>query len=296
TTKALPVAEAITPKWLPTFLPWVSVEAGTYRINKTRSFTENYDDPNESCEKVAKLYSGYLSEYDLPQTYHDYENNPKEYVLSTIQTILRANTHVMDIFNSPIDQLAEQFRITTEAMREMQEWQVINNTEFGLVNCVANSMKIQPRSGRPTPNDLDELISKVWKKPAIFLAHPRAIAAIGRECTRRGVPPVTINILGSPFVTWRGVPIVPCDKLMVSPNETTNILLMRVGEKEQGVIGLHQPGIPDESTIPSLSIKFAGIDHRGVSAYLMNLYFSVAVLAEDALGMLENIDIGRYDD
>jgi hypothetical protein len=50
-------------------------------------------------------------------------------------------------------------------------------------------MKIKPRAGAPTPDDLDELIAKVWKEPAFFLAHPRAIAAFGRECTRRGVPP-----------------------------------------------------------------------------------------------------------
>jgi len=29
----------------------------------------------------------------------------------------------------------------------------------------------------------------VWKQPAFFLTHPEGIAAFGRECTRRGVPP-----------------------------------------------------------------------------------------------------------
>ncbi len=31
----------------------------------------------------------------------------------------------------------------------------------------------QPRYGVPTPDDLDELLALVWKKPAFFLAHPR---------------------------------------------------------------------------------------------------------------------------
>ena len=126
--------------------------------------------------------------------------------------------------------------------------EIINNANFGLTNSVAPSMRVQTRKGVPTPDDMDELLAKVWKKPAFFLAHPKAIAAFGRECTRRGVPPVTVNFFGSPFITWRGVPIVPCDKLLVSGRTrnqtlcgTSKILLLRVGEKEQGVIGLHQP-------------------------------------------------------
>ena len=106
-------------------------------------------------------------------------------------------------------------RLTIEAMKEQQEWEIINNRDFGLINSVAPLMRVQSRRGTPTPDDMDELLAKVWKKPAFFLAHPRAIAAFGRECTRRGVPPATINLYGSPFVTWRGVPIVPCDKLLV---------------------------------------------------------------------------------
>jgi hypothetical protein len=213
--------------------------------------------------------------------------------LSLVQTILKVNTHVTDIFNNPINQLQEQTRLTIEAMKERQEWEIINNKDFGLVNSVDTSMKVKSRKGTPTPDDLDELLSKVWKKPAFFLAHPKAIAAFGRECTRRGVPPATINLYGSPFISWRGVPIIPSDKLMVNGG-STNILLMRVGEKEQGVIGLHQPGIPDEASVPSLSVKLGGIDNRGVASYILSLYFSAAVLADDALGMLENVEVGRF--
>src|SRR5205807_1104827 len=94
---------------------------------------------------------------------------------------------------------------------------------------------------------LDELLALVWKKPAFFLAHPRVIAAFGRECTRRGVPPPTLTLGGSPFLTWRGLPIVPTNKLATrfSPlgRLVSDILLIRVGEQEQGVIGLHHAGL-----------------------------------------------------
>lgn len=69
---------------------------------------------------------------------------------------------------------------------------------------------------------------------------------------------------------------------------------MRVGERDQGVVGLHQPGITDEANIPSLSVLFGGINNRGVASYVINLYFGAVVLTDDALGMLENVEVGRY--
>jgi hypothetical protein len=159
-------------------------------------------------------------------------------------------------------------------------------------------MRIPTRSGPPTPDDMDELLSRVWKEPAFFLAHPRAIAAFGRECTRRGVPPPTVGMAGAQFLTWRGVPILPCDKLEVELQygvPTTTILLMRVGAERQGVVGLHQPSIGDPK-LPSVAIRFNGIDMKGVANYLVTLYFSAAVLTPDAIGALDNVEIGHFHD
>jgi hypothetical protein len=154
-------------------------------------------------------------------------------------------------------------------------------------------MKISARTGAPQPDDLDELITKVWKEPAFFLAHPRAIAAFGRECTRRGVPPPTVTLFGSPFLTWRGLPLIPSDKLYVDEAGKTNILLLRTGEKKQGVVGLFQPGVPGE-VAPSLSVRFMGINRKAIASYLISLYCSAAVLTHDALGVLEDVDVGKY--
>ncbi len=130
----------------------------------------------------------------------------------------------------------------------------------------------------------------------------KAIAAFERECTWRGVPPPTVNLFGAPVLTWRGVPLVPCDKLEVKSRSlsnqglgTTSILLLRVGEADQGVVGLHQAGIPGE-IMPSLSARLMGLDSLGVAAYLLTLYFSCAVLTDDALGILENVEVSYYHD
>jgi Phage capsid-like protein len=113
---------------------------------------------------------------------------------------------------------------------------------------------------------------------------------------------VTMNLFGFPVVTWRGIPLVPCDKLEMKnryqSNQwygTTSILLMRVGEADQGVVGLHQSGIPGEIS-PSLSARLMGLDSLGVASYLLTLYHSCAVLTDDALASLENVEVGYYHD
>jgi len=152
------------------------------------------------------------------------------------------------------------------------------------------------------PDDLDELISKVWKEPSFFLAHPRAIAAFERECTRRGVPPATANLQGGAFILWRGIPLIPTDKLFVdglknpkAKTGRTNILLVRTGEAKRGVIGLYQAGLPNEQS-RGLTARLRGVDDQGLASYLLSLYCSAAILADDALAVLEDVEVGDYYD
>ena len=281
-TKTVPMMQAITPRWLVNFLQWVPVEAGTYRVNKVV--------PTRPGTRTVECSPG--EDVDLPEIYVDYEEKPREYTLSAVTTVLDLQTRISDMYRSPHDQIKEQLRLIIEKVKERQENELINNTEYGLLNNVDESMRVKTRKGSPTPDDLDELIAKVWKEPAFFLAHPRAIAAFGRECTRRGVPPPTVTMFGSPFLTWRGLPLIPSDKVAIK-GDKTNILLLRTGEKKQGVVGLFQPGIPGEVS-PSLSVRFMGINHKAIASYLISLYCSLAILTEDALGVLENVSVDQY--
>jgi hypothetical protein len=284
TTKTPPQWVGVTPRWLVSLLPWTPVEAGTYRVNKVK----------EGGEKGIGIECSPSDANDLPSAFIDYEEQPREYTLSTVTTTIEVQTRISDLYRSPMDQVREQLAVLIEMVKERQESELINNVNYGLLNSVASSMQVATRTGGPTPDDLDELIAKVWKEPAFFLAHPRAIAAFGRECTRRGVPPPTLTMFGSPFVTWRGIPLVPSDKLKIEDGKT-NILLMRTGEKKRGVVGLFQPGIPGEAS-PSLSVRLMGINQRGAAAYLVSLYCSAAVLTDDAIGVLQNVDVGKYHD
>jgi hypothetical protein len=281
-TKTVPMMQAITPRWLVNFLQWVPVEAGTYRVNKVV--------PTRPGSRTIECSPD--DDVDLPEIYVDYEEKPREYTLSAVTTVLDLQTRISDMYRSPHDQIKEQLRLIIEKVKERQESELINNTEYGLLNNIDDSMKVKTRKGAPTPDDLDELIARVWKEPAFFLAHPRAIAAFGRECTRRGVPPPTVTMFGSPFLTWRGLPLVPSDKVAIK-GDKTNILLLRTGEKKQGAVGLFQPGIPGEVS-PSLSVRFMGINHKAIASYLISLYCSLAILTEDAVGVLENVSVDQY--
>jgi hypothetical protein len=169
---------------------------------------------------------------------------------------------------------------------------MINNREIGLLHNADLKQRIQTRTGPPTPDDMDELLAMVWKEPDFFLAHPRTIAAFGAECNRRGVYPEAIDVGGNKVPAWRGVPIFPSSKIPITDTRTSSILLMRTGEENRGVVGLHQTGIPDEYQ-PSLSVRFMGINEKAIISYLVSAYYSVAVLVPDALGVLENVEIGR---
>lgn len=163
-----------------------------------------------------------------------------------------------------------------------------------MLNNIVPGQRISTLTGAPTPDDLDELISLVWKEPAFFLAHTTAIAAFGREATRRGVPPPTITLFGSPFLTWRGLPLVPNNKLKIE-NGKTQILLLRTGESRRGVVGLYQPGLPGEQGF-GLAVKFMGINRKAIASYLISLYCSLAIRTDDAIAVLENVEVGKYHD
>jgi CRP-like cAMP-binding protein len=247
---------------------------------------------NKYGEKEIDLASGHTGEPEIPGTFVDYESAPREYELSIAQTVLRLHSRVADLYNQPMNQTEQQLRLTVEALKERQEHELINNRDFGLLNNCEYDQRIQPHDGVPSPDDLDELLSR-RRGTKMLLAHPRAISAIGRELNKRGLVPETIDMAGNRIPTWRGVPIFPCNKIPVTDARTTSIIAMRTGEAEQGVIGLQQSGIPDEIE-PSLSVRFMGINDQAIISYLVTAYYSAAVLVPDALGIMENVEIGRW--
>jgi len=120
-------------------LQWVPVEAGIYRRNRVK-------DP-----AAVAVDCSARDERTLPQTYVDYEENPREYLLSAVNTVVEVHTRVSDLYSVPYNQIAEQLRLSIETVKEKQESELINNAEYGLLHNVAPSMRISTRAGAPTP-------------------------------------------------------------------------------------------------------------------------------------------------
>ncbi|MFG2780113.1 family 2B encapsulin nanocompartment shell protein [Streptomyces prunicolor] len=248
---------------------------------------------NPFGEAAINLSAGHVGEPDLPGTFVDYDLAPREYELSVAQTVLKVHSRVTDLYNQPMNQTHQQLRLTVEALRERQENELVNNRDFGLLHNADYDQRISTHSGPPTPDDLDELLS-MRRDTRYLFAHPRAIAAFGRECNKRGVYFSGVDVGGHHLPAWRGVPLLPCGKIPVSASRTSSIIAMRTGEDDQGVIGLYQTGIPDELE-PGLNVRFMGINEQAIISYLVSTYFSAAVLVPDAIGVLENVEVSRRD-
>ena len=87
---------------------------------------------NAHGEKHIDPASGHEEDNIIPETYIDYEEEPREYPLNTLQTVVRVHTRVTDLYNNPYNQLEQQMHLSIESIRERQEWELINNRNFGL--------------------------------------------------------------------------------------------------------------------------------------------------------------------
>ncbi|MEU0660455.1 MULTISPECIES: family 2B encapsulin nanocompartment shell protein [Streptomyces] len=266
--------------------------AGQYETlrDHVRGLTSNGHKPtNKYGEVEISFLSGHEGEPDLPTTFVDYELDPREYELSVAQTVLKVHSRVADLYNQPMNQTEQQLKLTIQALRERQEHELVNNPDFGLLHNTDYNQRIQAHSGAPTPDDLDDLISMRRNTQYLF-AHPRTIAAFGKECNKRGLYIGSVDVGGHQIPAWRGIPILPCGKIPITEHHTSSIIAMRTGEDNEGVIGLYQTGLPDEYE-PGLNVRFMGIDEKAIISYLVSTYYSAAVLVPDAVGILENVEV-----
>ena len=136
-TRTVPQLITITPRWLTHLLNWIPVESGVYRLNKVKDANSVEVDCSSRDER------------ELPQTYVDYIENPREYNLSAVNTVLDVHTRVSDLYSKPYNQISEQLRLIIETIKERQESELINNKEYGLLNSVVASQRIKTRRSQP---------------------------------------------------------------------------------------------------------------------------------------------------
>ena len=143
-TKTVPQMGSITPRWLVHLMSWVPVEAGIYRVN----MVVHPESVRIECDN--------FDESPLPDTFVDYSQEPREYRLKAVQTVLDLHTRISDLYSSPHNQTAQQLRLTIEAVKEHQEGELINSPEYGMLSSVSDSQRISTLAGaadagRPGP-------------------------------------------------------------------------------------------------------------------------------------------------
>jgi CRP-like cAMP-binding protein len=288
TSLPIPPAKALDVQWS------FSVET----ITKCTVFKLSWDVLNELYNNPNDLrFKKHIDEFRNQEFVAPYNMSMREYPLSVAKDILSIPTRVADLYNNPRNQTEQQLKLTIEEIREQQEDELINNKKFGLLNNIERRIITIDALGRPTPNEFDRLLT-LNRGPQFILAHPRAIAAFGDECSKTGVYPQNIDMGGYQAPAWRGIPILSCTKIPINAENKTTVLVLRIGEDNQGVIGLTQSGIPDEYE-PGLNVRFMGIDNKDpenpMISYLVSAYFSVAALMPDSFGALEDVYVGVLD-
>ena len=251
-TKTAPIYGAITPRWLVRLLDWKPLEAGIFRRNRVVE------------EKTIEVLCSHADESIIAGTYAEYEEAPREYRLSSINSVLNVDTRVGDLFSNPYDQVREQLRVTIESVKERQENELLNNADYGLLNNVADSQRVSTRKGAPTPDDLDELIDQGMER-AIVLSrqstrhrrfwprmHASWRAPSDRDAVRQSLP----------YMAWNSADSHRQDSCC-RQDAQDEYSVLRVGERKQGVIGLFQPGLTGEQS-PGLSVRFMGVSDRGL--------------------------------
>jgi len=88
-----------------------------------------------------------------------------------------------------------------ESVKEKQESELLNNARLRPAEQCCRLAEDKTRKGAPTPDDLDEFIDQGLEGAfAVFLRILAPSPPLGANGTRRGVPPPTVTLFGTPFL------------------------------------------------------------------------------------------------
>ncbi len=277
-TKSAPIWTARTPRWILECLRTqaiVPVEGGVFQVNRVETSSETLRASNSHPDGSPVEISVAV-----------YEEAPKEIALQPVQSIVRISNRAEMLFSDNFDQLQSQLAVAAEYLCETVEDSVFNHSDYGLLSNVAPRMHLKA-DGPPTPDLLDDLLAKAWRRPDLFAMHPEALAEVRKRATAQSIYLREVELFGSVFSTWRGLPIIPTNKLgVVSSGQgyTTSVVVMRLGQARQGVVCLCAKGAEGSSRLPYITVDFMGLTDDAVARYLMTCYVAMAVLSPGALG------------
>lgn len=310
--KSRPFWGGRSPKWICRVIQsipsgCIPVTGGAYQINRVNHpflpiQVSHPESPTSLPATDLKVANSHDEGTLIGPSFADYEPNPRVVKLATIQTVVKIHNRVTALYSDLHHQSEQQLTIAADYMYETKENLIFNHADYGLLNNVAPKLQIAD-AGPPTPDVLDDLLSRVWKMPDVFVMHPEVLDTFHRECNARGIRPESVQMFGSSFTAWRGLPILPTNKLhlisggkevadgaMESRTRGTaksTVLLMRIGEQKQGVVSLFAAGSEGSDRFPFITVEFMSHSDASVSSYLMTMYAAMAVCTPGALAAAE---------
>jgi hypothetical protein len=302
--KSRPYWGIITPRWICRMLQdghCVPIDGGRFRLNRVAepilpthtAVAARLSD--RLPEQHVRIVHSQPEDATIPGSYATFEEDFRTIPLEPIQQSVRINVRNATLYADNYCQVRQQVYLTSQFLYESTENLIFNHPEYGLLHNTAPDMYIRSDHG-PSPDLLDDMLSRCWRSPDCYLMHPEALESFHRTASAAGITTLSKEMMGSYFTTWRGIPILPSNKLHltvesdthVAPRAstemvTTHVCLLRLGEAKQGVISLYAARAAGTEEFPFINIDFMGIDNIGVASYLMSTYRAMAVLTPSAL-------------
>ena len=274
----------ITPRWLIPFLPWTPVEAGIYRVNKVKETRGDFGFRRSSAAPA----DGRRPARDLRRL----RRAPARVLPQPVtprSTCRRA---------SPISIAARWIRCGSSSAAHRDGEGASGeraDQQHGTTACSQHARRrcAPTRKGPPTPDDLDELSPRLEGAgvlPRAPARHRRLRARV--HASRRAAADGHALRLAVPHLARP--PAHPVRQAAADASGSPRSCSCARARRSRASSACSSREFPGEVE-PSLSVRFMGIDRRAAS-YLVSLYCSLAVLTEDALGVLEDVEVGNYHD
>ena len=195
--------------------------------------------------------------------------------------------------STPHDQVNEQLRLAVEMIKERQEDELVNNAELRPADTTCARQTSTPAAARRPRTTWTSSSPTSGRSRHSSSAHPRGDRRVRpRVHPARSTAADGRRMFGSQFITWRGIPMVPCNKIPVERRARPDPARCAPAKST----GRHRPvpagpaGRADPGPVGALH----GHQPQAIASYLISLYCSVAVLTDDALGVLEEGRVASY--
>ena len=226
----------------------------------------------------------------LPNEYPEFISSHKQLPLSKLQGNFLLERGIKDYQKH----LEQRFKVTVEQIEERLEWELLNDKKHGLIPHISPSMKIKYNKKLSIFDNLDHMSTVLWNNPSFFIAHPKIIEYLELEANHASMQLTNIEINGNSFISWRNIAIIPSDKILFDQKKhTSDILLLRAGEDNDGVLGLYNNDYNNKLGVIGYDLTELNPEKEDTvkREYKVVKHFSQVKLLPDAVAILSSVRV-----